>query len=121
MNKTYENLRDTARAFRLLFTVADKKEMKQALKSRGMKINKNFKRNLEQSDFKEQSRNPQILVQKRENVSERWFWEETPQLSWYSNQLAQEGKTSNIINNEALLEACERLESQDITTRNSLQ
>lgn len=98
-----------------------KKEMKQALKSRGMKISENFQRNLEQSVFKEESRSPQILEQKRENVSERWFWEGTPQLSWCSNQPAQEGKTSNIISDEALSEACERLESQDITTRNSLQ
>lgn len=95
--------------------------MKQALKSRGMKISENFQRNLEQSVFKEESRSPQILEQKRENVSERWFWEGTPQLSWCSSQPAQEGKTSNIISDEALSEACERLESQDITTRNSLQ
>lgn len=93
-----------------------KKEMKPALKSRGMKISKNFKSNMERSVFKEQSRNPQILEQKRDNVSERWLWEETPQLSRYSNQLAREGKPSNIISDEALLEACERLESQDITT-----
>lgn len=98
-----------------------KTEMKQALKSRGMKISENFQRNLEQSVFKEESRSPQILEQKRENVSERWFWEGTPQLSWCSNQLAQEGKISNIISDEALLEVCERLESQDITARNSLQ
>lgn len=72
MNKTYENVRDTARALRSLLTVADKKkEMKQALKSRGMKISENFQRNLEQSVFKEESRSPQILEQKRENVSER--------------------------------------------------
>lgn len=98
-----------------------KTEMKQALKSRGMKISENFQRNLEQSVFKEESRSPQILEQKRENVSERWFWEGTPQLSGCSNQLAQEGKISNIISDEALLEVCERLESQDITARNSLQ
>lgn len=98
-----------------------KQEMKQALKSRGMKISENFQRNLEQSVFKEESRSPQILEQKRENVSERWFWEGTPQLSGCSNQLAQEGKISNIISDEALLEVCERLESQDITACNSLQ